>query len=258
MKRDQRIVAGFLSAFNHYHGATFRVTSWPDSIDRTRPAVEAIATDRSGSTIAFEHTLIEPFECKCQDDARFLRVMGTLEGAQELVKRGHDVDVTLATHAIPNGVDWDAVSRRVREQLRERIPILGQGVKVESIEDLTFSLQVTIRIEEHALGETDHVWVSRSLPLDSLKEVVHRGLSRKLPKLIAANANRRILLLEQADMAHGHSDIRIAIDELSFEVPEICKIDEVWLLVTTCWESERVVFCYELSPNLGHRRLRFS
>jgi len=32
-------------------------------------------------------------------------------------------------------------------------------------------------------------------------------------------------------------------------------IDEVWLAVTPCWESEDVLFFYELLPELGCRRL---
>jgi hypothetical protein len=80
---------------------------------------------------------------------------------------------------------------------------------------------------------------------------------RKLPKLITERANRHVLLLEQADVAHGHADIRIAMDDLGSEYADLAQVDEIWLVITTCWESEGVLFFYELAPKLGGRRLKF-
>jgi hypothetical protein len=257
MKRDQQLVSDFVSAFNQKGSTSFQIVRWPDAEDRTNPAVEAVAEDASGDTIAFEHTLIEPFERKCADDARFMKVFGPLEGSRALIKPGYNVNIGVRVGAIPTGVKWEVVAERVREHLARIIPALGETDKVQTISGLPFALQVRVWIDSHGLEELDHVWVSRSLPASSLREVVGRALMRKLPKLIAERANRHVLLLEQADVAHGHADIRIAIDDLGLEFPELAKVDEIWLIITTCWESEGVLFFYELAPSLGGRRLKF-
>jgi hypothetical protein len=77
-----------------------------------------------------------------------------------------------------------------------------------------------------------------------------------LPKLVAEKTTRRILLLEQADVAHGHSDIRTAIDELRPEFPDLALVDEIWLAITTCWETDDVLFFSELFPNVMTRKLK--
>jgi hypothetical protein len=257
MKRDQQLVSDFVSAFNQQRGTSFKIVRWPDAEDRTNPAVEAVAEDPSGDTIAFEHTLIEPFEGKCADDARFMKVFGPLEGCRALIKPGYNVNIGVRVGAVPTGVKWEAVGERVREHLARIIPALGEADKVETIAGLPFALQVRLWVDPHEAGEADRVLLSRLLPTSSLKEVVRRALNRKLRKLVAERANRRLLLLEQADVAHGHADIRIAIDDLGSEFPELAEVDEIWLIITTCWESEGVLFFYELAPSLGGRRLKF-
>lgn len=63
------------------------------------------------------------------------------------------------------------------------------------------------------------------------------------------------MLLEQADVGHGHSVIRSAIDDLSSEFPDWKRIDEIWLAVMTCWELAGALLFYELYPNVMGRKL---
>jgi hypothetical protein len=85
---------------------------------------------------------------------------------------------------------------------------------------------------------------------------IRRALDRKLKKLVAESATRHVLLLEQADFAHGHSNIRVAIDDLSHEFPELAQVDEIWLAITTSWETEEVLFFSELYPNVMDRKMK--
>lgn len=188
MKRDQQLVVDFLSAYNRNGGTTFKVVSWPDEEDRNNQAVEAVAANDVGETIAFEHTLVEPFEGERIDSDRFLKVFGPLEGCFDLMKPGHNVDVCVRVGAIPTGVKWEAVADRVREHISRKVPLLPEGQMSESITGLTSPLQVMLTVTPHAAGEADHVWVSRILPADSLRNVVRRALRRKLPKLVATKA----------------------------------------------------------------------
>ena len=255
MKRDQQLVSQFLLAHNQQYGSSLKVVRWPDDENRQTPAVEAVASDANGGTVAIEHTLIQPFEGERIDSDRFMKVFGPLEGCPDLMKVGYNVDVGVKVGAIPTGIKWDVVAEGVREHLRKAIPTLGEVDKLESISGVPFALSVRLTIQAYGSTEADHVWVSRSDIPASLRQVVKTALSRKLPKLAAENADRRVLLLEQADVAHGHSDIRIAIDDLNGEFPELARTDEIWLAVTTCWELEGVLFFYELFPNVMGRKL---
>jgi hypothetical protein len=256
VKRDQQLVLHFLSALDQHHGTSFRVIRWPDEENRRNPAIEAVAADSAGNTLAFEHTLIEPFEGERIDSARFMQVFGPLEGHSDLMKPGYNVRLGVKVGAIPNGVKWDAVSLQVQKHLAKIVPLLGDGQTVEDIPGLDCPLSVEVDIERHGPEEVDRVWVWRTLPADSLKVVVRRALNRKLKKLVAESATRHVLLLEQADFAHGHSNIRTAIDELADEFPELAQVDEIWLAVTTCWETEEVLFFSGLYPNVMDRRLK--
>jgi hypothetical protein len=256
MKRDQQIVSHFLFALNAQYGESFTVVRWPDEENRQTPAVEAVASDSNGATLAIEHTLIQPFEGERIDSERFIKVFGRLEGHVELIKPGYNVNVTVRVGVIPNGVNWQLVADQVQRHLKRLIPVRGNGKTIESIEGLAFALPVTLGITPHDPTEEDHVWVSRYAAPDTLKKVVRSALERKLPKLIAEKASRRILLLEKADIANGHSAIREAIDVLWSDFPELAHVDEIWLAITLYWESANTLFFYELCPNVLDRRLK--
>lgn len=255
MKRDQQLVLLFLSAFNQHHGTSFQVVRRPDEENRQIPAVEAVAADDSGTTLAFEHTLIEPFEGEKNDSNRFMRVFGPLESHPALMKPGCNVTLGVKVGAIPNGVKWDAASIQVREYLARTIPSLGEGRRFENIPAVGFPLTLDVAIERHGAEEDDHVWISRILPADSLASIVRRALNRKLKKLVVEPAARHVLLLEKADFVHAHSKIRVAIDEMSHDFPELAQVDEIWLVITGSWETENVLFFSELYPNVMDRRL---
>jgi hypothetical protein len=255
MKRDQQLVLHFLSAFNQHHGTSFRVVRRPDEENRQTPAVEAVAADDDGTTLAFEHTLIEPFEGEKNDSARFEQVFVPLEGHPDLMKPGCNVRLKIAVGAIPTGVKWGTANLRLREHLAAVLPSLVEGQTVENIPGLGWPLAVDVDIERHGTDEDDHVWVWRSLPTDSLTAVVRRSLKRKLKKLVAEPAARHVLLLEKADFVHAHSKIRVAIDGMSDDFPELSEVDEIWLVITGSWETENVLFFSELYPNVMDRRL---
>jgi hypothetical protein len=256
MKRDQQLVFNFLSALNQQYGTSFKVVRWPDVDNRQAPAVEAVAADRGGETVAIEHTLVQPFDGERTDTDRFMKVFGKLEGCAELIKPGYNVDVIAKVGAIPTGVRWEAVAEQVRRHIEKRIPGLSDRTTVEAITGLPFDLSITLGIWSHSATEEDHVWISRYEGPSTLKQVVRTALERKLPKLVAEEASRRILLLEQADVAHGHADVRRAIDALSPDFPKPAQVDEIWLAITSCWDREDVLFFCELSPNLMDRKLK--
>jgi hypothetical protein len=254
MRRDQKLVEHFLSTYNHAHSSSYKVIQRPEEANRRTKAVEALATNEQGTTMALEHTLIEPFDGEREDTTRFIRVFGPLEGSTDLRKPGYDVDVIVNVGAVATGFDWEKAGELLHRHLASRIPVLEEGRTREEVIGTGFRLEVTLAIFPHEATLQDHVWISRTMPGDSLETVVRRALEHKLPKLMAERADVRVLLFEKADIAIGVTNIKTVVDRLLVDFPQLSEVDEVWLVITHSWESQDVLFFYELWPELGRRR----
>src|ERR1035438_9171474 len=122
MKRDQLLVSHFLSALNQQYRASFKVVRWPDEENRQTPAVEAVAADVNGDTLAIEHTLVQPFEGEREDGERMMKAIGKLEGHPDLMKPGYNVNVIVRVGAIPKGLKWEVLTDGVQKHLHKVIP----------------------------------------------------------------------------------------------------------------------------------------
>jgi len=253
--RDKEIIRSFLKAYSAFNGTNYSIERCPDEINRATPAIDAVASNELGASIAVEHTLVEPFLAEREDTDRFLRVFSQLEGNYVLMRAGHNVNIVARIGSIQKGVKWQKVGESVCEHLSLRIPVLQEGSTCELIPGLGFPFEVTLRIWPHDPRERDHVWVSRFLSETSLEAVVRKSLGKKLPKLISEDAQKRILLFEKEHPAWGWNDIGAALDKLSGEIPQLQLIEEVWVAETSYLKSEDVIFFLELLPKLGARRL---
>jgi hypothetical protein len=98
-------------------------------------------------------------------------------------------------------------------------------------------LPITID-KDHLPGNKGKVFVGRYDMPDSLTEVIKQALAKKLGKLIAANAQNRILLIEKDSPPHGYSEIAKVIEDLSANFTDLTRIDQIWVVDTVAWESE--------------------
>jgi len=78
-KRDILLVELLIEHLNSQCGTDHKVTALPEGEDRMKKAVEAIATDSNGRSIAFEHTLIQPFVGDKADTQPLLKVFAPIE-----------------------------------------------------------------------------------------------------------------------------------------------------------------------------------
>ena len=83
---------------------------------------------------------------------------------------------------------------------------------------------------------------------ETFESVIKKALSDKLPKLSAAQAGKRILLLEQNDVARGFQEPTKAIRSVQSQFPDLANIDEVWLARTPVWETEGIVWFFPVWP----------
>ena len=155
-----------------------------------------------------------------------------------------------APGAIPNGIDWNAVAATVAEYLRGVLATLPEGWSQHSIPCGT--AVITIDVERIFVGAalTGGLVVSRWTPQTPLTHSVRIALARKLPKLIAALADERILVLEKYTPPWGYAQIHDALVALRPDFPQLDALNDVWVANTVAWETEDVVWFRRVWPNV--------
>ncbi len=250
LKADKQIIANFIAGYNRVTGEEFEVHEWPDETERHRPAVDAIARNAAGRTLAIEHTLIELYEGEKTDAQIFKRIFLPLENDPALRFQGYDIGLHLKVGAIPKGPDLDRIRTVVRHWLAGRADDFPFGESNQRIDGLPFEISVLVQKNETALGR---VFVGRCGMPETDELVIRRAMKTKIPKLISCNVSHRILLLEAETNERNSAAIAKAIGTLQPMYPELAKVDEVWVADTVSHESSDLRFCQVWPGGVRHR-----
>jgi hypothetical protein len=81
--------------------------------------------------------------------------------------------------------------------------------------------------------------IARDKVPGDLEAIVEKALRTKLPKLVAAPADKRILLLERDQIALGDTEIYQKIVKLSPAFPDLSRVDEIWIANTSILSSDQ-------------------
>jgi hypothetical protein len=260
--RERELIERFLQTLNVEQKRTYVVTDWPDS-DSSAQNVDAIATDAVHGTLAIEHTVIQPFTGEKNDSAILLKGIGALDKKPSLIVPGYDVDLCFHVGAVPKGISWPSVADHVEAWYLAEFASLPHGRSTQMIPGLPFDLEVDVEKER---GE-GHFFISRWMPPDSVDSVVVTALGAKLPKLVAARSDRRLLLLEKDSLPRSPDEIGAAIERCRASFPDLERLDEAWVINTVAWPAEDYTPAYFVWPrphalawrrvrNLSRRRLR--
>jgi hypothetical protein len=245
-KTDQRIVEVFVvNELSRTREEPFTITARPDQVERRREAVEAIATGQSGRTVAIEHTLLQDFPGERGDAARLRAAIAPLEEDPTIRLARADLLIVVDPFAVPAGVDWAAIPIAVAAYLAPNKDRLPEGWSRHVVHCAGFDLVLEIeRTPQNLPGVPGAVFVARFWPDIPLAESLEIALKRKLAKLVAADAQTRILLLERLAIPMGlrPERVREAIEVLRPNYPALEQIDEIWIAYTQAWEREDVVW----------------
>lgn len=251
MKRDQKLVSAFLNEYKQICGCTFEVKQWVDDCERNKPAVEAIAVDSvSGASLAIEHTLLQPFEGEKDDTQRFLAVIGDLEKDDSLKFPRYMITLHLKVGAIPKGIKWPDVNKTFEQWIRDNNTKFLDGDSKAEVDHNGLKIEIGISkipLEHHEKGM---LLFARYLPPPSLAEVIRTSFKKKLPKLVATTADKRILLFEENTPILGTVEIHETIRNLSAEFAELKSVDEIWLLWTMVWDTEDYLSFTRIWPDI--------
>jgi hypothetical protein len=237
LDHDKRVISLFIAELNLWTGASYEVMSWPDVDTRDRQAVDAMARDVNGGTLAIEHTLLQPFTGDRADTVPFLQTAGRLDRRTDLAEPDWMIDVVFKVGAIPKGVDWTTVGQRLEEWFMAIRPTLRPGRESFEVGQLPFPLAVTIS-KSPLPGTPGRLLVMRSMPDETAEPVVRKALAAKLPKLAAADAAERILLFEMESPARGYWEIGETVEQLGSKFPDLASVSSVWIANTVAWNSE--------------------
>jgi hypothetical protein len=84
------------------------------------------------------------------------------------------------------------------------------------------------------------------MPAEDYELVVRTGLKAKLGKLLAAQVDVRVLLVEQNHPARGFWEVGECVEALRPEFPELAGVDEIWCANTVGREREQFVSFHQV------------
>lgn len=236
-KRDQELIQAWLECYNRRTHRAFKVTAWPDLDERQVESIDAVARDADGFSLGVEHTILQPFTGDMEDVPKFNRVLGRLHNRSDIAAPDWQDRLSMRVGAIPIGVSWEAVGVVVERWYVSSAPAFTPGVSVHQIADVGFELEIqVVRARVPGAGK---VYAARQMPKESVHAVVRHALTAKLPKLVGANVDLRMLLLEQKIPARGTPEVGEAIEDLRAECPNLSAVNQVWCADTVAWENER-------------------
>lgn len=238
--REDPFIKLFLSAYEKGSWEAADLLK-PDSIDRTTPAVDQVATRKSdGKTLAIEHTLIEPFVQEKQDYASFSKSdFWSIEKDQSLIVPGIWMRVFVPVGTLRNQPPSAraAIVQSVHDWLKANRLSLPEGNSQHSclINATPREITLTVRITPLRRGdqaEPGALHVRRQQIDTNLGDVIEKALKKKLPKLVNTPADRHILLLERQHMNLLPESMLAEIESHRSLFPELAKVDEIWIVET--------------------------
>jgi hypothetical protein len=246
--REDPFIKRFLSAYERGSWADAMLVK-PDSIDRTNPAVDQIATRGSdGKTLAIEHTIIEPFVGDKEDSAFFHSAFLGIENDESLLVPGLWIQVFVPVGTLRNQPQRsrDAIVQSVHGWIKSNRVIVPIGISQHCCAvaggpgelpfDITLSLKV-VPLQDGSVAEYGALHVRRQEVDSSLGDVIKKALTKKLPKLVNTSADKRILLLERQHMNLFPERILGEIEKRRASFSDLADVDEIWIIETIFYET---------------------
>jgi hypothetical protein len=195
-----------------------------------------------------QHSLLQPFVGDRADAVPFLKTAGGLDRRADLAEPNWMIDLVFKVGAIPKGVDWAKVCSRLEEWFVGIRPTLPEGRAMYEVDQLPFALRITVQKSPlpNSLGK---LFVMRTMPEETVEPVMRTTLAAKVPKLAAAAADERVLLLEMDSPVRGYWEIGEAIDTMRADFPGLASISSVWIARTVAWESEGYIGFHLIWPH---------
>jgi hypothetical protein len=246
MLHDKELAAIFINGYNKFARRNFVIDQWPDEVNRNLEAIDAIAKDsKSGEVLAIEHTLLQPFAGEVENSCAFRTVFEGFEQDPSYRDKDHDIYLWPSVSGVPRR-NWESSREAISNWFLNANSNFPLGSSIHEVPGLAFKLKICVRKHPHPDGR---VMVGRGEVPDNLFELVQKALTAKLPKLLAATADIRVLLLEVNVPLRSEKEVSKNLDRASKEHPSIIGISEIWLVDTAIFRTGGDVYLVRVWPN---------
>jgi hypothetical protein len=238
--RERPLIEMFLSAYENDAWKNAAL-DWVE--EKQDGAVEVVATRAGGTTLALEHTLIQPFVGEKFDSERFIKAFARIEKNPALVVPERSLNVIIPVGAIPKGCNWEDVGEELLACLTANHAAAPEGYSAHAVtvgmSARNAPLVLNIGLQSTSLpGMKGNCLIARDKMPRDLWSNVEKALRTKLPKLVGTPADQRVLLFERDQMAPGDNQIYEEVVKLAPAFPDLARVDEIWFANTSIYESE--------------------
>jgi hypothetical protein len=227
-RREDRLIEWFVS---EYEAGSWRdgVLNHPDH--GSDGGVDGFATRADGRTLAIEHTLVEFFIGEREDFVRF-RPFLPIENDQSLSLPGKIVYLDVPRGINQKGQAWRRTAEVLHRWLQPNLASLPVGestaVCPATPDTPEILLDVSIAAEPDFKGRPP---IIRRYGGIDVGESIEKALTEKLPKLVAAQADQRVLMLERNQMKMPERLIWEGVDVRRERFPSLSRVD-MWIAET--------------------------
>ena len=229
MITDKQIVKLFLSGYAKATGSAFGEPVHPDEVLRDRPAVDAMATDEFGRTVAVEHTILQPFPG--QNEALHERLEKVFDPLKRQPVPGRKIMITVADNSVKRGQTWARVAEAVEnwfQGAKKSFP-LGWSYHLIPMFDSELQMVITCKPMDGDRGVISIMYAHPRMK-EQFVDAVVRSVERKIGKLIKTKADRKILLFQREWLAYSDQDLCGVLDSLAPRFPGLAQVDEIWIV----------------------------
>jgi len=202
---------------------------WLD--ERIDGAVELLASRGDGSSLAIEHTVIQPHPREKEDFARFRLAFGSADADTTLWVSGKYIYVDIPLGVLERGGDWGQLAGDVLAFIRDqkdRFPDDRSTQECVLSDGRSIALRVNVVVDS---GKECRTLIRRYGDFD-LAASVSQALVAKLPKLSRTLASKRILMLERDQWQLSNEAIAAEVKLQRPRFPLLADVHEIWLAET--------------------------
>lgn len=237
-EREDRALEGWCTVVGRIEGSRIDMIERPDRDQPGRGGCDAIVR-RRGVLQAVEHTTLDSYERRRDDDNRFRRVVMPIAPAIEAAFPDSWVELEVPVHAIASGQNWNELSVRLRDGciavIRE-MPVADNYDLTRTrfdLPDVPFPVWIS---RQPAGGDRPSCMLFRQAPVDRYDQLAadaERALEDKSTQLRAYHDDGKptVLLMDFDDVVLLNRDlVATAFARASENRGGIEVIDEVYLI----------------------------